>query len=526
MEGRATGGHAYDNTTIQDSARAHLGDVYNHGVIANYNFHSYFACSASEHSSRLIPRSNEIRNEAGEMFPLKRKRSLDANEKRPSMCEETSLDTVLSKLGKFSKSIQDQRIGKDAKKVAQRIAAVINAVKRQVDVENNMKETHGYAQSSVPEDFDNIDDCLLVARRIDINTAFRRNARTKLVRATRRHNAVMFGSWSIYLVTTILESRDEDGNEISETLHSLCLEPRSPSAGQPVKVYFGERTNCFERSFLSPVVFAYRIVPGVSEVFKVIEKDDLLRLRILLEDGRTTIRDCDEENRSLLHSELDLFCAEGSAFFDLRAFREEGQSPWLYACNQDSSVTLLQKLQAEGCSAKETDEEGWNCLFHCVLSARGPSSSSDLERLRFLLSVFGDVDATDMDGRTIFDHVDSMADDFFRGYRRDLWYYALFREGIISNERIAQHTRTAAYVARVDFIYTPEHYHALKHLDSWDWSNFRSQMDRLLEEIPLSEEDSLEMRRIEMDWERRMEEARQAQGFLDERSRQRIWEVD
>ena len=39
----------------------------------------------------------------------------------------------------------------------------------------------------------------------------------------------------------------------------------------------------------------------------------------------------------------------------------------------------------------------------------------------------------------------------------------------------------------------PEHYHALKHLQSWDEDNFRSQMDHLLQEIPLDEDEALVM---------------------------------
>ena len=45
----------------------------------------------------------------------------------------------------------------------------------------------------------------------------------------------------------------------------------------------------------------------------------------------------------------------------------------------------------------------------------------------------------------------------------------------------------------------PEHYHALKHLQSWDEDNFRSQMDRLLQEIPLDEDEALEMERLRRD---------------------------
>lgn len=48
-------------------------------------------------------------------------------------------------------------------------------------------------------------------------------------------------------------------------------------------------------------MFAYRIIPNNSQVFEVIKKDDFNNLRKLLENDTATTRDCDEENRSLLH---------------------------------------------------------------------------------------------------------------------------------------------------------------------------------------------------------------------------------
>lgn len=54
-------------------------------------------------------------------------------------------------------------------------------------------------------------------------------------------------------------------------------------------------------SFINPVILAYRIVPGKSEVFEMIRYDDLEGLKSLLADGKATIRDCDEYGATLLH---------------------------------------------------------------------------------------------------------------------------------------------------------------------------------------------------------------------------------
>jgi hypothetical protein len=116
--------------------------------------------------------------------------------------------------------------------------------------------------------------------------------------------------------------------------------------------------------------------------------------------------------------------------------------------------------------------------------------------VQFLLSIFGDIHARDTAGRTIFDHVDNAQTEDNGSYQRDLWYCALERAGIDVGPHLVHRPRVPSY--RLDGLddYTPEHYHALKHLQSWDVDNFRSQMDRLLQEIPLDEDEALEMERL------------------------------
>jgi hypothetical protein len=67
---------------------------------------------------------------------------------------------VLSKLGKFSRSIQDQRIGKDAKKIVRRIALIVNAVKQQAAMPGEQAPV-SMAASHDEDDFESIDNCLL-----------------------------------------------------------------------------------------------------------------------------------------------------------------------------------------------------------------------------------------------------------------------------------------------------------------------------------------------------------------------------
>lgn len=133
--------------------------------------------------------------------------------------------------------------------------------------------------------------------------------------------------------------------------------------------------------------------------------------------------------------------------------------------------------------------------LHSLLTTRplhlflAPFSSRQLEALLILLSVFKDIYARDNDGCTVFDHVDGMGSPRPSSYVRDLWYCALDRAGFDVSQHLIHHPRTPTYTLH----YTPEHYHALKHLDSWNKDNFRSQMDGLLEEIPLSREESMVM---------------------------------
>jgi hypothetical protein len=150
-------------------------------------------------------------------------------------------------------------------------------------------------------DFKSIKKNLKIARRVDVNTGFRCTQNTKFTRVIRKYDKITFEQWEISLKTVEVESRNSDGTEVIDSLITLYLEPRISGSGLPVTVQFGETKTHTGVSFINPVILAYRIVPNESEVFKMIENDDLEGLKSLLADGKATIRDCDEFGATLLH---------------------------------------------------------------------------------------------------------------------------------------------------------------------------------------------------------------------------------
>jgi hypothetical protein len=225
---------------------------------------------------------------------------------------------------------------------------------------------------------------------------------------------------------------------------------------------------------------------------------------------------------------MGLFLVEGSGFFDPKTFEYAGKETWLLA-SERHSVSELRMLHNLGFTTSGTDHRGWNCLFMSIMSFYDPSTSEFFEKVQFLLGVFDDVYAQDIEGRTIFDLVNEDRSDSYSqtSYRRDVWYCALERAGIDVRDYLTRHPHIAVRKSSFREAYTPEHYHALKHLQSWDESNFRSQMDRLLEEIPLEEEESHEMERIrELERLQTMERMRKMKYIREDDQEWWVWEDD
>lgn len=296
-------GHTYSNIISRDQAQVHIGDRHNYGDHSNHSHNYYFCASSSQQSSQVFTLSRQaIAGAASEPQSLKRRRSLDENEYLHKIDKAESLEQVFSKLGKLSKSIQDQRIGKDARKILRRIKLAINAVKAQ---QAGLPE-HSIVESLTrmdhdKSDFKNIRKNLKNAERIDVNAGLQRMRYARLTRVVRKYDKIAFHQWEISLKTVILESRNSDGTEVTDSLITLCLGPRFPGSDLPVAVHFRQTKTHTGVSFINPVILAYRVVSKDAEVFKVVRIDDLAGLKALLEDGKATLRDCDHEGTTLLH---------------------------------------------------------------------------------------------------------------------------------------------------------------------------------------------------------------------------------
>lgn len=154
----------------------------------------------------------------------------------------------------------------------------------------------------------------------------------------------------------------------------------------------------------------------------------------------------------------------------------------------------LKHLLDMGFDLLETDSEGWNCLFFCVLEAQNPNSSKELEALLFLLHRFADICARDRLGKTIFDHLDESIDDHREGilqYRRDLWYRGIERMNLLHGCNAL--SRCRHWDPHFGELFTPLHSHALRYLDHWDYLDYWPQVKAVLKKHPWSEHEKKEM---------------------------------
>jgi hypothetical protein len=201
---------------------------------------------------------------------------------------------------------------------------------------------------------------------------------------------------------------------------------------------------------------------------------------------------------------LEMMFKYSKHFIDLRSLRMDGHSIWLLACSRCKwlrTVKILETLLKAGCDSRETDSDGWNCLFHCVLGPHEPRTSKELEALVFLLSVFPNIYAKDNEGFTIFDHVNDVGADEYGSYARDLWYCGLDRAGLITPATSGCQENDARYTLH----YTPHHHRALRYLDTWLIDICGSVFDttQLDATHPWTDYETAEMTRIEILREKR-----------------------
>lgn len=225
---------------------------------------------------------------------LKRNRSLADIEANPRTRKaQESLDDVLKKLGKLSLSVRHRKEGDAAEKIAQRVAAIFEAI-----------TAHGGEASwdeMASRQIRKLGATVKVEERFDINTVPQRSSIRRHARARMRGIFVQIDHWDISLTTVMLDPGREGDFRSVEIFSTLRVEPQQQSSGSALAVFFSEHKNGRSSTTIPPIVVVYNKIRSDSRVFLLIEDDDLDGLKLLLASGEASVRDCDESGRSLLH---------------------------------------------------------------------------------------------------------------------------------------------------------------------------------------------------------------------------------
>ncbi|KAF2457747.1 hypothetical protein BDY21DRAFT_363377 [Lineolata rhizophorae] len=99
--------------------------------------------------------------------------------------------------------------------------------------------------------------------------------------------------------------------EMTASVHVIA----GTGANSKITTYFTQTMNNWGFHTLNPIIVGYRRVPNDSPIFKLVEKGDIHGLLCLVQEGKASLRDYDEEDRSLLGAflvtEISMQCSMG-----------------------------------------------------------------------------------------------------------------------------------------------------------------------------------------------------------------------
>lgn len=223
---------------------------------------------------------------------------------KPPRGDNPFLTLAINQLGDFSTSLRHQKQDEAAQRVISWIRVIVDAVGA---------SDKASRRSHTTEDVARMNNGLLLTNRVGINSVGQRRMPEQVIRATRKSSLIVFEKWKITPDTTSWAALDKHACEVTGSFSALRLTPLHLGSASPIAAFFGERTDYLQSSVIHPTIFAYRSVSSKSEIFNIVARDDITSLMLLLAEQKATIRDIDEEGRSLLHvrmSRLRLF--EGS----------------------------------------------------------------------------------------------------------------------------------------------------------------------------------------------------------------------
>jgi hypothetical protein len=271
--------------TASGNSRVHNGNAY----YVTYNCYLGHALPLPIHDDRCQPPAVDALARPSQ----KRRRSVkDAENESQVGRKRLTLAAALESLGQYSKSMQQQRDGKEGSEIATQLTVILETLGQ------------GRPDSDVSRGLDDqverLLDQLQRTKRVKINAPPPRSQLLRLHKANHKVVHVRFGQWQISLLTKELTSRMVDGQVDTEIYSSLHVQHAFNSRGPPIAAYFGESYNADHTTSLHPIVSSYNQVDSSSKVFDLVERDDLNGLMRLLAVGEASIRDCDAEGRSLL----------------------------------------------------------------------------------------------------------------------------------------------------------------------------------------------------------------------------------
>lgn len=219
-----------------------------------------------------------------------RKRALGVGEGMSLNAQDDAVRTAIEKRQELSNYMQTQLQDKPARKLATRLRVILDATKRSGCLE------HGHQEKQ----WSTIRDSMVLWRRVSVNHGVPKIKPSPGSHIDRKTDHFSFERWKITLHTTQIRSYDEHGREVVQSLSSLQLQPGCSTTGTPIAVFFGEQANFFSTSIIHPVILAYRAIPENSEIFQLVENDDVEGLKRLLMEQKATTRDCNQYGTSLL----------------------------------------------------------------------------------------------------------------------------------------------------------------------------------------------------------------------------------
>jgi hypothetical protein len=280
----AQGSRHYSNVTASGNSRLHIGDVH-HCVI----YHS--SCGHDRSPVSFVQTWRDIIRGETERLALQRE-TYPGEARENARREQEHLAIVLNSLGNFSKSGLQDVGGEQSKSIAALLAVVLDTLKK-VAVGEALS---GEADRQVQD----LKDQLKRTKFIKINAACPRLHNAQLSRADSKIFSIAIGHWQISLTVKTVVSQCTTGDFQDQTCSTLHVQPVRGSSGARVTAMFREETDIRETRILHPIILAYNQISHTERVFELVANDDLRNLMLLFKFGEASVRDCDEEGRSLL----------------------------------------------------------------------------------------------------------------------------------------------------------------------------------------------------------------------------------